>query len=264
MPKQGNTGAQTHYGDIVQLIGPRDRDLLVCLEPGQTLHTHAGMLQHDELANQVWGSQVHSHLGKTFFILQPALDDLLRNVDRKTQIMYPKDIAYILVSMGIKPGSRVIEAGTGSGAFTIALAYALGTEGQVYSYERRPEMQAIARKNIEQVQLADRVILKSQDISDGFDERDIEALFLDLPNPEDYLPQAREALHPGGFFGSILPTTNQVERLLLALKANGFAFTEVSEILHRYYKPIASRLRPSDRMNGHTGYLIFSRPVLRR
>jgi len=261
MSTQVKTSTTTQFGDIVQSIGPRERDVLIQLEPGKSLHTHAGVLQHDDLADRIWGSQVKSHLGKTFFILKPALDDLLRNVDRKTQIMYPKDIAYILVTMGINHGSRVIEAGTGSGAFTIALAYAVGPEGQIYSYERRPEMQSVARKNLEKIGLDDRVDFKSMDIEGGFDEQDVEALFLDLPNPEDYIPQVRQALQPGGFFGAILPTTNQIERLLLALKANQFSFIEVSEILHRYYKPVASRLRPSDRMNGHTGYLIFARPI---
>ncbi|KAA3648651.1 MAG: tRNA (adenine-N1)-methyltransferase [Chloroflexi bacterium] len=261
MSTQVKTQKLTQYGDIVQLIGPRERDVLIQLEPGKSLHTHAGVLQHDDLVDCVWGNQIKSHLGKTFYILKPALDDLLRNVDRKTQIMYPKDIAYILVTMGISHGARVIEAGTGSGAFTIALAYAVGPEGQIYSYERRPEMQAVARKNLEKIGLDDRVVFRSIDIEDGFEDQDAEALFLDLPNPEDYIPQVRAALEPGGFFGAILPTTNQVERLLLALKANNFAFIEVSEILHRYYKPVASRLRPSDRMNGHTGYLIFARPL---
>jgi len=153
----------------------------------------------------------------------------------------------------------VLEAGTGSGALTVALAHAVGREGHVFSYERRAEVQATARNNLLRLGLADRVSFKLRDIAEGFEETDMPALFLDLPNPEFYLEQARAALQLGGFFGSILPTTNQVSVLITALKAADFGFIEVSEILHRYYLPVASRLRPADTMTGHTGFLIFAR-----
>jgi tRNA (adenine57-N1/adenine58-N1)-methyltransferase len=90
----------------------------------------------------------------------------------------------------------------------------------------------------------------------------VDALFLDLPNPEDYIPVVRAALRPGGFFGSLLPTTNQVSRLLEALQAHNFAFIEVCEILLRYYKPVPARLRPDDRLVAHTGFLVFARPII--
>jgi tRNA (adenine57-N1/adenine58-N1)-methyltransferase len=79
--------------------------------------------------------------------------------------------------------------------------------------------------------------------------------------PHDYLPQVRAALKPGGYFGSILPTTNQVSMLLVALKRERFGFIDVCEIILRYYKPVPERLRPTDRMVAHTGYLIFARSV---
>jgi tRNA (adenine57-N1/adenine58-N1)-methyltransferase len=104
--------------------------------------------------------------------------------------------------------------------------------------------------------------LRLRDIGSGFEEKGVPSLFLDLPNPYDYLPQVRAALSPGGFLGAILPTTNQVSLLLSALERNQFAFVEVCEISLRYYKPIAERLRPTDRMVAHTGFLIFARPVI--
>jgi tRNA (adenine57-N1/adenine58-N1)-methyltransferase len=175
--------------------------------------------------------------------------------------MYPKDIGFILVTMGIGPGMHVLEAGTGSGSLTTALAFNVGSEGSVVTYETRPEMQRLAQKNLERVGLASRVIFKMRDIIEGFDETDMDALFLDVPNPYDYLAQARAALIPGGYFGSILPTTNQVSLLLVALKREGFGFIDVCEMILRYYKPVPERLRPTDRMVAHTGYLIFARSV---
>jgi len=254
-----SANSRARAGDLAYLFGPRGSTLTVLLIPGQRVETMHGMIPHEELIGKVWGSQVNTHLGKYFTMLQPALDDLLRELERTTQVVYPKDIGYILLNMGIGPGSQVIEAGTGSGALTVALAHAIGAEGHVYSYERRAEVQKIARANLERFGLAARVTLKEKDIAEGFDEREMPALFLDLPDPEAYLAQARAALQPGGFFGSILPTTNQVSLLLAALKQHSFGFVEVSEILHRYYKPVAERLRPEDKMNAHTGFLIFAR-----
>jgi tRNA (adenine57-N1/adenine58-N1)-methyltransferase len=176
--------------------------------------------------------------------------------------MYPKDIGFVLVTMGIGPGTIVVEAGTGSGTFTTALAWAVGTQGKVKSYEIRPEMQNLAKKNLKRVGLYDRVTFNLGDIGEGFDEKNVDALFLDVPNPFEYVRQVRRALKPGGYFGCILPTFNQVERLLVALYQNNFAFVDVCEIILRYYKPVAARLRPTDRMVAHTGYLIFSRPVI--
>lgn len=257
-----STSAQP--GDLAHLIGEKDRDFIIKLEPGEKLETHLGILYHDDLIGKVWGARVKSHKDKTFLLLQPALDDLLRNINRETQIMYPKDIGYILVSMGIGPGKQVIEAGTGSGAFTTALAYLVGPTGKVYSYEQRPKFSHIAQANLDKFGLQDRVIFKQKDIAEGFDEDNIPALFLDVPDPHNYIPQVRAALGPGGFFGSLLPTTNQVSDLVTALKKHGFDRIEISEIMHRYYKPSATRLRPVDRMVAHTGYLAFARRMTAR
>jgi len=252
-------GSRAQAGDLAQLLGPRGNRMTVLLKPGQRVETMHGMILHEQIIGTEWGCDVSTHLGKTFTLLQPALDDLLRDIERNTQVVYPKDIGYILLNLGVGPAIQVLEAGTGSGAMTVALAHAVGPNGHVYSYERRADIQEIARGNLERFGFLDRVSLKIRDIAEGFDEKELRAVFLDLPNPEDYMSQVRSALQPGGFFGAILPTTNQVSLLLSALKQNNFGYVEVSEILHRYYKPIAERLRPVDTMTAHTGFLIFAR-----
>jgi tRNA (adenine57-N1/adenine58-N1)-methyltransferase catalytic subunit len=248
-------------GDLALLVGRSHKTFIIRLAHGDEMQTHRGVLNHDDLIGKSWGSQVYSHQGSSFFLFEPSLADLLLNLPRNTQILYPKDIGFILVTMGIGPGMRVMEAGTGSGALTTALAFMVGKQGHVYSYENRTEMQNLAKKNLKRLGLEDRVTFTLRDIGQGFDQQDIDALFLDLPNPEDYLSQVRAALKPGGFFGSILPTTNQVSRLLVALGRHDFAFVEVCEILLRYYKPTSDRFRPTDRMIAHTGFLIFARAV---
>jgi tRNA (adenine57-N1/adenine58-N1)-methyltransferase len=252
---------QAQAGDIVQLVGLRHKHFIFPLSVGGSFHTHRGIVKHDDMIGLPWGSQVFSHLGSPFFILQPALGDVLIDLPRNTQILYPKDIGFILVTMGIGEGQRVMEAGTGSGSMTIALAYAVGSAGKIISYERRPEMQQLARKNLTRLGLDERVDFKLGEIADGFEETDVDAFFLDVINPHDYIEQVRAALKPGGFFCSLVPTVNQVSMLLFALRRYKFAFIEVCEVLLRYYKPEPSRLRPTDRMVAHTGFLIFARRI---
>lgn len=255
-------GTHAQEGDLIQLVGLSHKNFILRLKAGGVFQTHRGVLKHDEIIGQPWGSQILSHNGSPFFLIQPAIGDLLRGIKRVTQILYPKDIGFILVNMGIGPGMHVLEAGTGSGAMTAAFAYMVGPQGHVTTYEVRPQMQELAITNLRALDLEDRVTFKLGDVADGFEERGVDALFLDLPNPYDYMAQAREALKPGGFFGCILPTVNQVEKMLVSMRHNRFAFIDVCEVLLRYYKPEPNRLRPTDRMVAHTGFLIFGRPVL--
>jgi tRNA (adenine57-N1/adenine58-N1)-methyltransferase len=248
--------------DLVLLIGKDKKRFLIRLQAGAQLQTHRGVIQHDDLIGQPLGREVRSHLHYPFVALQPSTHDLIRDIKRITQIVYPKDAGYILLKLSVRAGSRVVEAGTGSGGLTLALAQAVMPTGRVYSYENRPEMMRLAMRNLARVGLDAYVEFKERDIAGGFDESEVDALFLDVRTPWDYLPQAWEALKGGGFFGSILPTANQVSELLRGLASRPFADVEVEELLLRGYKPVPDRLRPADRMVAHTGYLIFARKVL--
>lgn len=253
--------SHTQPGNLAQLIGEKGAVFIISLDSNATFQSHLGYIHHKDIIGLEWGITVHTHLGKSFQVLQPSLDDILRTLNRNTQIIYPKDLGYILLSLNIGPGRRVLEAGTGSGALTIALATLVGNSGHIYSYDNRAEHQNLARQNLAQLGLQERVTFHLSDIADGFVESDVNALFLDLQNPHDFVAQSRAALMPGGFFGALLPTTNQVSELITALKKHNFGFIEVSEILHRYYKPTATRLRPADKMVAHTGFLVFARRI---
>ena len=251
-------------GDLVQLLGSRHKSHFLQLKKGAVFQTHRGELLHDDLIGQPWGKRLVSHTGNPFFLMRPGLADLITDIKRNTQIIYPKDIGYIVMVLGIGPGIRVVEAGTGSGALTTAFAFFVGDTGKVISYDKREEMQNLARHNLERVGLVDRVNLIQGDVIAGFSESDVDAIFLDLPNPYDFIPQVKASLKLGGFVGMILPTTNQVSKTLGALRANDFAFLEVCEIMLRFYKPDWERLRPTDRMVAHTGYLVFARSVMEK
>ena len=256
-----NYSSTAREGDLAQLVGLTHKHFIFTLTAGAEFQSHRGILRHDDLIGKPYGSQVFSHTGAPFFLLQPSIADILNDLPRATQILYPKDIGYILTMMGITPGKHVMEAGTGSGSVTIAMATAVGAEGRVISYEQKPDTQSLARKNVERVGLTSRVEFKLRDIREGFDETEMDAFFLDVQFPHEYIPQVRAALKPGGFFGTIIPTFNQVEKTLVALKKNNFAFVEVCELMLRHFKSDPARIRPADRMVAHTGYLIFARRI---
>ncbi len=246
-------------GDLALLYGPDGKRFLIRLTPGEVLHTHRGMIPHDALIGTPLGRTFYTHLNLPFLALEPSLHDLLLKLRRASQIMYPKDIGYVLLKLNVAPGKRVIEAGSGSGAMTIALANAVRPDGRVASYEVRPDMLSLARKNVDSLGLLPYVDFKLRDIATGFDEADVDACFLDLREPWEYLEQVRQAVKPGGFFGALVPTANQVIDTLTGLQRLGFGAIEVEELLLRPYKPVPGRLRPVDRIVGHTGYLIFAR-----
>jgi len=253
-----------HAGDLVLVITTDLKTFTIRLEPGSQLQTHKGILAHDQILGQPLGRELQTHLGSACLVLEPTTHDLIQALKRRTQIMYPKDIGYVLLRLGVGPGSRVIEGGTGSGGLTLALARAAGPTGHVYTYEGRPEHSRLAQQNLARLGLDAVVTFHVRNIAQGFDEHDVDALFLDVRTPWRYLEGVEVALKDSGVFGAFLPTTPQVSDLVAGLEAQGvFANIEVEEIVLRPWKPVPGRLRPVDRMIAHTGFLIFARKVTR-
>jgi tRNA (adenine57-N1/adenine58-N1)-methyltransferase len=248
-----------NYGDLVFLWSPRKGDcFLLRLSKGAVQGSRLGQLRHDDFVGRTYGEVVQSHNGEVFALLRPTLGEYLRRVKRNTQIVFPKEAGFILMHLNVGPGSKIVECGTGSGSLTCAFAHFVGDHGHVYTYDRREEFSQLARRNAERWGVADRITFKVRSLDEGFDERDADAVFLDLPTPWDYIGKAREALAPGNRIGILVPTFNQIERTLDELRSQGFADPQVVEILLRYLKTDPRRLRPEDVMVGHTGYLIFA------
>ncbi len=251
----------TQYGDTVLLAGKDRKQYMRTLTPGANFSTKMGTLQHDDLVGKAYGSGVRTHLDHTYYILIPQPADLIAHARHETAIVQPKDLGYIALKLGIRPGIQVIEAGTGSGALTLVLALLVGDSGHVTSYERREALLEVAKKNLNRAQVIDRVSFVIRDISEGFNPPAADALFLDVPNPWDYLAHARAALTGGGMLGAIVPTINQLIELVNALMAGPWFMVEVEELLLRTYKISEARIRPQDEMVGHTGYLVFARAI---
>ncbi len=251
------------YGDTVLLVSKDRRQYVRTLTPGGALNTHLGNIPYTDLVGLPYGSAVRTHLDTLFYLLIPQVTDLIAHGRHETAIIQPKDLGYIALRLGVRSGSRVVEAGTGSGALTVVLALLVGDSGRVYSYERKESLFDVARKNLTRAAALDRVSFTLRDIADGFDQTGVDALFLDVTNPYDYLSQAHHALAGSGVIAAIVPTINQLIELVGALYAGPWFMIEVEELLLRKYKLTATRIRPDDEMVGHTGYLVFARAVIR-
>lgn len=246
-------------GDLVQMVSPKGKRYLIRVGIGDALHTHDGVIPMETIAAAQFGATLNTHIGKPYRMLRPTLYDLVKGVKRQTQIIYPKDIGYICIKLGVGPGRRVIEAGSGSGSLTLALSWFAGPTGKIYTYEKRPEFFNLCRRNLDWAGVGENVEQHNHDIADGFLHENVDALFLDVRTPWDYLDHAAAAVAPGAPLGFLLPTTNQVSDLVSALEKGPFAGIEVVEILVRRWKPVPDRLRPDDRMVAHTGFLVFAR-----
>jgi tRNA (adenine57-N1/adenine58-N1)-methyltransferase catalytic subunit len=254
-------GLTIEPGDMVLFIGKDRRTFIRTMTAGLHLQTHFGMIYFDDIIGVPYGEQVRTHLGHSVYVIPPSIDDIVKHLKRETQIIYPKDLGYIVMKMSIMPGVKVIEAGTGSGALTMLLAMLVGEEGHVFSYEHKAKMQDLARKNVAKIGLEHRVSFIERDIREGFDQTGVHAVFLDVPTPWEFLDQARAALRGGGFFGALVPTTNQLSVLLEHLYHGKWYLLQAEEILLRQWKTIPARVRPDDQMVGHTGFLVFARAV---
>jgi tRNA (adenine57-N1/adenine58-N1)-methyltransferase len=248
-------------GDLALLVSPDRKRYLIRLQAGGQWHSHRGAISHDDLLGQPLGRTVHTQHGDAFLALEPSGNDLVQELPRMTQIIYGKDAAQILLRLNLYPGRTVIEAGTGSGGLTLLLARAVMPTGRVFSYEVRADAHAVARRNLDNLGLLPYVTLYNEDIAAGFHESAVDACFLDTREPWLFLDHAWTALKGSGFFGALLPTTNQVSQLLQGLQARPFGDIAVEEVLVRPYKLVPDRLRPEDRMIAHSGFLIFARKI---
>jgi tRNA (adenine57-N1/adenine58-N1)-methyltransferase len=251
-------------GERVLLLDDRGRRFMVRMESGATFHFHGGALPHDLVIGSEEGTTVHTATGSALRCFRPRLADYILKMERGAQVIYPKDLGSILVYVDVFPGARVLEAGTGSGAMTLALCRAVGPEGLVVSYERREEFLDIARRNAEEFfgKLPAWLDLRLGDVSDvaGSDERFHRAV-LDMPEPGAVLPATAAALLPGGLVCGYLPTTGQVQELVAELRDHGFAEIETFEVLHRTWHVEPRSVRPDHRMVAHTGFITVARKI---
>jgi tRNA (adenine57-N1/adenine58-N1)-methyltransferase len=253
-------------GEWVRLVDAKGRRHNICLQSGASFHTNRGAILHDELIGRAEGFTVTSTSGGEYLVFRPLLNEFVVSMPRGAAVVYPKDAAQIVAMADIFPGAHVVEAGVGSGALTCSLLRAVGPTGRVSSYERREEFAEVARRNVTQFFGGDHPAwrLTVGDLVEALPEGDehgtVDRVVLDMLAPWECVDVVADALAPGGVVVAYVATTTQLARTVETLRAHG-EFTEPNpwETLVREWHVEGLAVRPSHKMNGHTGFLVTSR-----
>ena len=256
----GNQDRPFRPGERVLLVDSKARRYLITLVEGGSFSTHAGTLPHADLIGHDEGILVRTSHGARLRAIRPTLSDYILKMPRGAQVIYPKDIGPILMLGDVFPGARILEAGVGSGALSMALLRAVGAEGSVVGYEIREDFAARAAKNVESfLGPGQPYQVELRDVYEGIAESGLDRIVLDLPEPWRVVKHATVALRPGGILVSYLPTIGQVARLREELDGSPFGLAETLEVLQRTWHVEGQSVRPDHRMVAHTGFLTAAR-----
>jgi len=247
--------------EAVILLDRKDRQYLCRLDHRRPIAIRGGKFSVDDIIGRDEGSVVRSTLNEPFLVFRPSLAQLIPNLPRSAQVIYPKDLGPIIIWADLFPGARVVEAGVGAGALTMALLRAIGADGELISYEIREDFAALAQKNVARYfGSSPNWTVKLGDVAVALTEREIDRVILDLPEPWLVIDPAWNALRPGGILLCYLPTVLQVKNLVDALRDDKrFACIETSESLMRFWHFKGMSARPEHRMVAHTGFLTSAR-----
>lgn len=260
-----NEGAPFQDGEQVLLIDQRGKRHLIFLRKSETFHSDRGWISHDGIIGQPEGTWVRSSMGLRYVALRPTLAEFVLDMPRGAQVIYPKDLAMILFWADVYPGCRVLEAGMGSGALTLALLRAVGPEGRVITYEQREEFARRALANIHmRCGEVTNLTVRLRPVEDGVaDEEPVDRVVLDLPEPWKLTPAMAGVLRPGGIFVSYVPTIIQSQQTAEVLgRDRHWALVETFETLFRPWNIEKQSVRPFHRMVAHTGFITVARRVV--
>ena len=260
-----NEGAPFQDGEQVLLIDQRGKRHLIFLRKSETFHSDRGWISHDAVIGQPEGTWVRSSMGLRYVALRPTLAEFVLDMPRGAQVIYPKDLAMILFWADVYPGCRVLEAGMGSGALTLALLRAVGPDGRVITYEQREEFARRALANIHMRSgEVTNLTVRLGAVEDGVaDEDPVDRVVLDLPEPWKLTQAMARVLRPGGIFLSYVPTIIQSQQTAETLgRDRHWALVETFETLFRPWNIEGQSVRPFHRMVAHTGFITVARRVV--
>ncbi len=254
-------------GESCLLIDRKGRRFLLKLSSDRIFSTHAGTIPHSDLIGAEEGQMFQSSFGSRYVAFRPRLADFIVKMKRGAQVVYPKDIGPILVHGDIAAGMTVVEAGTGSGALTLALARAVGTTGRVVTVDRRADHMAIAGKTFEEWYggaTPDHIEMREGEVEDAILDVRPERVVLDVPEPWTVIENVGESLPGGAVFTCYIPTVLQIQSTVNAMRSSG-VLSDVSafEVLHREWHVQGRSVRPAHEMVAHTGFIVTGRRYLR-
>ncbi len=259
------TGDLFVHGEACLLSDAKGRQFLLTLDSTSTFQFDKGTVPHAEIIGLPEGSTLRSSAGTALVAMRPRLADHVLRMKRGAAVMYPKDTSVLITWADIAPGCVVVEAGTGSGALTLALSRAVGAGGRVVSVERREDHAQHAKRLIESFvgTVPENIELRIGDVEDVLDGVRPDRIVLDLPEPWHSTAIAARVLPGGGGFACYLPTVPQVQKVREALsETRSFTGSETFEVMMRTWTIDGRSVRPDHRMIGHTGFLTVSRKRL--
>ncbi len=245
-------------GDTAIVYDRRSRRYRVTLASGAFIETHLGFARHDDVIGRREGFFLSTSKGSRLFVSRPTFADAARELPRQSQVIYPKDLAALLMRADIYPGARVIEVGLGSGAASAALLRAIGPEGSLVTYEARGGIVEAARRNVAELAPGARNhwVVVADAYAEGLGDAEVDRVAADVPEPWRLLDAAAAALRPGGVFAAYLPTVLQAHELAMRLSRDSrWHMAETVELLERPWHFGERSARPEHRMVGHTGFI---------
>ncbi len=247
--------------DTVVLIDQSYKKYILDVDGKTDKYKGVGVFDPSTLVGKNYGKQLQIG-SKQFWILSPSLKDKLQCIKRRAQIILPRDAAQIIMNCSIEPGHTVLEAGIGSGSLTIALANFVSPKGKVISYDIREDFIKHTMKNLKMANIENLVETKIKDVTKGIDEKELDAIILDIPNPWDAVDNSWKALKTGGYLCSYSPLISQLEKTVKEIKKYSFIEVKTFENIQRKMVVSEQGTRPSFQMLGHTGYITFARKIL--
>ncbi len=242
---------------IQKLLISEDNYFYYVPDVSMDFHCKDGLVKAKDLKKKD-GSVIKSNIGISFTLVSPSFIDRFLRIKRGPQVLILKDLGYIVAETGINKESRIVDAGSGSGAMACFLA---NTAKEVTTYELRNDFFKITEQNIKFLSLKN-ITLKKGDIYRKIDEKNIDVVALDVPEPWKAIDASYKALKFGGFIVSYSPTIPQVIRFVNAVKKNKkLLYLRTVELSKREWKIEGRAVRPRSGGIGHTGYLTFARKV---
>ncbi len=234
---------------------------LMKISKKESLHTHIGVIKHSDAIGKEYGSRVMTNKDKYVYVLKPTMHDYVMKLQHGTQIVYPKDLGYIVARAGIGSGQKILEIGTGSGSLTSFVANIVKPRGHVYTFDVNENFMKIAEKNIKKAGVSKYVTQHNLDLKTAkkMPLEDMDVALIDLGDPWVVIPQVRKMLRSSGSIFAICPTMNQLEKLTMALVENEFTDIESTEHILRTIEAREGKTRHSFQGIGHTTYLCFAR-----
>lgn len=235
------------------LISTRTKNKYYVKSLDEDFVTNEGIVKAKDLNSKK--EVVETNKGKKFYLLNPMFSDLWENLNRGPQIVQPKDVGLILAKTGVNHDFVVVDAGAGSGSLALSLANVCK---KVTCYETNQNHLEVAQKNKEMFGMKNLEIKKG-DIADMLDEKNLDLITLDLPEPWKVIPKAENALKLGAYLVVYLPNILQMKQFIDATKRTQIKVQETIELIERNWKFEERIARPETAAMAHTGLICFCR-----